>query len=160
MRGFKMKLAVGNLFSSHDDYIFVTTNSFVKKNGNLVMGRGAALELARLRPDVPSIFGGAVLHLCGNLGKYGVFWSLIRYDAVSPFYGAFQVKYNWYENADLELIRFSTEELNRHVQGVLEGSTISVNFPGIGNGNLKYEDVLPIIEILPDNVTFYIKEKI
>lgn len=153
-----MKVVKGNLFSSSDDYIFVTTNSHVKKNGCLVMGRGAALELSLLRPDISKVFGDGVLNICGHLGRYGVLWSLNRYDANSPFYGAFQVKYNWFENADIDLIKFSTEDLMSHIEGVLNGYTISINFPGIGNGKLKYEDVLPVISVLPDEVTFYIKE--
>lgn len=152
-----MNIKYGNIFSSQDDYVFVTTNSFVKKDGRLVMGRGAAFQLAELRPDIPKLFGEAVLSLCGHLGKYGIIWELQPYGAFSPTYGAFQVKYNWSDKADLDLIKFSTELLSNYLDGILKGYTVSLNCPGIGAGGLDYKDVYPIIKELPDSVTIYRK---
>ena len=35
---------------------------------------------------------------------------------------------------------------------------VDLNFPGIGNGKLLMEDVLPVIDCLGDNVNVWIKK--
>jgi hypothetical protein len=34
-------------------------------------------------------------------------------------------------------------------------ASVHLNYPGIGNGRLRREDVLPIIALLPDQVTIW-----
>lgn len=145
-----MQIKVGNLFDSKDDYTLVTANSFVKRDGSLVMGRGAARQLATLHPSFPRIAGQYILE-----GSYPLHHGLPVYGVILiGRYGLFQVKYHWTDDADLDLIKFSVDEL-----GVLLNSgeikTVSMNFPGIGNGRLTEEMVLPIISVLPDTVTVY-----
>lgn len=149
-----MKIVNGNVFSSRDDVILVTSNSYVKKNGELVMGKGAALELARKFPWIAKSFGDAVYNITGttNCGKYGVIWDLTTH----PTYGIFQTKYHYKNPSDIDLIRYSAEELLYHLEGVLKGNTVSINFPGVGCGGLTVQDVLPVVSILPDSVSLYI----
>lgn len=149
-----MKIIKGDLWDSKDDYILVTTNATIKKNGAVVMGRGAAKELSIIRPNLPFLFGSLITNIQDSNRRYGVGWELSN---SSPNYGIFQVKYDWWDNADLNLILFSTEKLIEHCNGVLQNYKISMNFPGIGNGRLSYDEVLPIISKLPDNVSLYIK---
>jgi hypothetical protein len=63
--------------------------------------------------------------------------------------GFFMVKQHWNDPAHIPTIMRSTAEL---IEIASQYVKIDLNFPGIGNGKLKREDVLPIIEQLPDNV--------
>lgn len=148
-----MREIIGDLWDSKDEIILVTTNSFVKKNGELVMGRGAAKEAKELFPDFSLDLGYEITNIYGK--KYGII--IIPYDRYDRLLGAFQVKYNWWEDADLDLIKFSTEILCKEMNENFNDLKCSLNFPGIGNGRLKYDDVLDIVKVLPDNVSLYRK---
>lgn len=130
------------MFNSGADIILVTTNSFVKNNGELVMGAGAAKEAKRLYPELPKQLGVTIPHL----GKYH-----LRF--LPNGLGAFQVKYDWQHPASIDLIAGSSYLL-RDFANMFVG-TIALNFPGIGNGKLDRDRVLPVIGILPDNVHVY-----
>ena len=62
------------------------------------------------------------------------------------------VKSHWKEPARLDIIEQSCKVLSYFLAKYPEISRVDLNFPGIGNGKLKREDVLPLIEQLPDNV--------
>ncbi len=154
-----MKIIKGNLWDSEDPYILVTTNSTVRKDGGLVMGRGAAKELITLEPHLQFVFGKEVkrcgldygiLIYCPPLGSF----SSSLYHKLGV--GAFQVKHHFRDKAELELIKYSTVALNRLIEGGVL-TKASMNFPGIGWGHLTYEEVLPIVSQLPDSVTLYMK---
>jgi len=150
-----MKIVKENLWNSKDNIILVTCNSYINSRGELVMGRGAALELKNKFPYLAGIFGNIVKDFCGHLGKYGV--KLYAMNSQRS-YGIFQVKYHFRADADLGLIKFSTFrlwELLNHEE--YYNKTVSMNFPGIGYGHLKYEDVLPILKYLDNRVTLYLK---
>lgn len=138
-----------NLWNSRDDIILVTTNAFVKRNGELVMGRGAARELKERVPEISKVFGSWINNHCADTKKYGIMFY--------KSYGAFQVKYNWWESANLSLINYSTNMLIEILNLSTIMKTVSMNFPGVGNGKLAYEDVYPIVNKLPDTVSLYIK---
>lgn len=142
------------MFKSIADVLMVTTNGFVKNNGCLVMGRGAAWCMSQKYPDTPSIFGNLIKKHVEDFGSkihtpYGV---LIAPGFRNPLLGAFQVKRHFKDKADLELIAYSTAVLTTWANGGWRGLTIALNFPGIGNGQLERGEVLPYIEELPDNV--------
>jgi hypothetical protein len=150
-----MKIKVGNLFDSTDKYLFITGNSYVTTKGDLVMGRGAALELATRLPILKSNFGYMIQTGCGHLGRYGLLVCpsyKVGDIGVSRWYGVFQVKRHFKSIAELDLIKYSTELLGRIQE------PISINFPGIGYGGLKVEEVFPIIQSLNDNITVYVKD--
>lgn len=115
--------------------ILITTNSYVRKDGHLVMGRGAASRLKDLEPGMPARFGNRI----GHLEFYG-----ILFDEFSN-YGILQVKRHFKDPAELELIKGSmtmlkvTAALNPHI-------TYRVNYPGIGFGQLTESEVRPRIE--------------
>jgi len=50
----------GNMLHMECDALCVTTNGFVKANGECVMGRGIALEIKKLFPEVPKKLGTLV----------------------------------------------------------------------------------------------------
>jgi hypothetical protein len=137
-----------DLDSPEDSTVYlITTNSIVKRNGAVVMGRGIAKTLRDTYPGIDKKLGEAITSI-GN--KYGVV--IVQFKNV-PI-GAFQVKYHYADDADLDLIQYSVHKLssiaNKHKDLIFK-----CNFPAIGNGHLKYEDVLPLVEQLPNNVLLY-----
>lgn len=60
-----MKEVRGNMLEMDCDALVITTNGFVKANGEAVMGRGIAKQIADLMPEIPKKLGG-MLHLFGN----------------------------------------------------------------------------------------------
>jgi hypothetical protein len=143
----------GDMWTAFDEaaLFLLTTNSTIKRNGALVMGRGIARQARDRFPGLDSALGKQIQSACSNQGRYGLL--------VSPRWpearlGAFQVKRHYSQPASLELIRHSTAMLctwcTEHPT-----ATVAVNFPGIGNGRLPREDVLPIIMQLPDRVSIW-----
>lgn len=73
-----MQIAAGNIwsqwFTQSVDAVCITTNGFVKSNGECVMGRGMAKEATRLIPDIAKKLGG-LINKYGNrtmiIGKTG-----------------------------------------------------------------------------------------
>ena len=125
-----MKLAFGNLWDMYDKgfAIAITTNGFVKNNGECVMGRGCALEAKTRFPNIASELG-ALIKANGNCVQ------LIQ-DRIYSF----PVKHNWWEKAELDLIARSCKELTDLSEG-----EVYIPRPGCGNGKLKWESVRPIL---------------
>jgi len=144
----------GNIWSIYDkaDLFLITTNSTLKKgNHALVMGRGIARQAKERFPGLEVALGRHIQALCGNQGVYGLLVSP-RWPAAKL--GAFQVKQHYSQAASLELIRRSTAALCAWC-AEHPIATVAVNFPGIGNGRLCREAVLPIIAQLPAQVTIW-----
>jgi hypothetical protein len=160
-----MKIIKGNLWDSTDQIILVTANSYINAKGELVMGRGAALELKNKFPKIAYSFGKMIKYYSKHLGEYRVLLvdPLASYaepnDIQGRYYGIFQVKYNFKAQADLDLIGRSVDKLNIISKSpFFSEHKISMNFPGIGFGGRTMEEVLPIISKLNDKVTLYIKD--
>lgn len=136
------------LWNTKASHILVTSNSYIRKDGALVMGRGAALEAATRFPNFPYIAGGRISEKWGgHLGFYGTLLS------VHKNIGLFQVKRHFKDPAELGIIEASVGSLL--VQ--MRNETYAINFPGIGYGQLEISRVLPVIQKLPDNVWIYHK---
>lgn len=137
----------GNLWTYPADIRVITTNGFVKNNGEAVMGRGCALEAAQRWPDLPRTLG-RLLRQHGN----HVF-------AVPPSVGilnlyTFPVKHRWMERADLALIERSAHELVEALHLDLPAPFSGVCViprPGCGNGQLLWRDVRPLLERVLDD---------
>ena len=144
---------LGNMWTAYTaaDLFLVSTNSTIRQDGALVMGQGIACQAKERFPGLDAALGRQIQALCGNQGIYGLLVSP-RWPAAKL--GAFQVKQHYSQPASLELIRRSTAALCawciKHPT-----TTVVVNFPGIGNGRLRREVVLPIIVQLPDQVTIW-----
>lgn len=138
-----MKEVKGNLWTYPADIRVITTNGTVKKDGTCVMGRGCAAEAKALHPSIPrvlgeglSTIGNHVQHLYGGeLGKIIL---------------SFPVKHQWFQTADLDLIRQSATELVVWANAT-NVKTIVLPRPGCGNGHLRWEDVKPILEEILDD---------
>ena len=135
-----MKVVAANLWNTNADIIAVTTNGNIK-DGKLIMGAGAAKAM---RDRYPGIDRWAATQITGK--RYG--W--ISNGTV----GMFQSKINYWEPSTVKLIEFSVKKLLAWLEQ-RPGITVALNFPGIGLGGLTEEEVLPLIEVLPDTVTIY-----
>jgi len=131
----------GNLFNEPGLKI-ITASSFLTGDSKLVMVKGPELELRILFPGIDKLFGEIIHETCGHLGIYGLL--------IDTAFGLFQVKCDFRQEADLELIRFSTFLLTVEAQKI--GGIIHLNYPGNGNGKLPEEAIKPLLNILPDNV--------
>lgn len=142
-----MKEVIGNIWDYHDqgNWIVITTNGFVRKDGACVMGRGVAKEAAIKFPDYP-------YHLGEFIKKFG------NHINLNPKYHifSFPVKHNWWAKADIKLIEQSCQEL-LDVSSAFKSPFYMVR-PGCGNGQLDWKDVKPILEKYLDD-RFVIVEK-
>ena len=116
--------------------ILATTNNVVKANGELVMGGGAALAVARMWPEAPKEFGVITQNLNPN---HYCYWG------VGDPYGAFQTKHHYYDPSSLKLIELSARKLQEIAEAYPE-FTFHLPFPGIGLGSLKEFEVRPVLE--------------
>jgi hypothetical protein len=130
------------------DHFIITTNPVVRNDGACVMGAGIAKQFAQRFPNGPFDLGQEIiLH---ERADY-----VLDYGAIGTYDGQlvqfFMVKDHWGNPAKLRIIRDSARRL-REVARHHRDQRYDLNFPGIGNGKLTKEEVLPMIEDLPDNV--------
>ena len=147
----------GNLWDEwgRASLVLFTSNSSVKRNGCLVMGRGSAQEAQRYVPDFAQAAGSwlQVTKRVGNI--YGLF--LYGTDASgTSVLGAFQTKHDWRTPSTVGIIASSV----RHLCALLvahpqQFPSVAMPFPGIGAGGLSRETVLPVLEPLPPQVRIY-----
>ncbi len=126
----------GDLWTYPADIRVITTNGFVKSNGVAVMGRGCAKEASIKYPGFPRALGTRIRQ-DGN--KVHIFY---EFDSIVTF----PVKHVWYQDADLDLILKSTQEIVA-LAGIYPHTTrFVIPRPGCGNGGRKWSDVKPILE--------------
>jgi hypothetical protein len=143
-----MILERGNMWDAFGKGVFmITTNPIIRKDGAVVMGRGIALEAKTRFPRLPYDFGEMLKMYPNNIGYIG------EYDHTRIYW--FMVKDHWANQASLDIIQNSVSTLD-HLFGYTD-ERVDLNFPGIGNGGLKREDVLPLLEKLPDNIHIWEK---
>lgn len=129
----------GNLWTYPADFRVITTNGFVKKNGECVMGRGCAMEAKNKYPGLAKRLGKLITEDGNHL-------YVLADDLIT-----FPVKHVWYEKADLELIETSMYGLWEFVRAK-PGKTFVMPRAGCGNGGLDWETVRPKLERLPNSV--------
>lgn len=125
----------------------LTTNPIRRKDGAVVMGRGIAKEAKERYPDLPYRFGKR-LDSKDAKGQRALTGEIDTFD--DQIVGFFMVKNHWADEAVPSIIEDSVNDLLSWAPHHLY--RIDLNFPGIGNGRLSRDIVLPIIEKLPDNV--------
>lgn len=130
----------GDLWEMEADARCITTNGTVKRNGRAVMGRGVALQAKTKHPNLERLMGNFLVQNGNILGCIPA-WLLFT----------FPVKHNWWEIADLELIRQSCLQLMWVLNESPELQRVLLPAPGCGNGGLFYQDVLPAIRPLLDD---------
>ena len=162
-----MKEITGDLFQQDCDAICITTNGFLKKNGEAVMGRGCALTACKLWPNMKKLVGHALHH---NGNKPTVVKQIKRYDIVTFPVKPASIVYNgsnivghqrkyfdvgdtvpgWAAKASLEIIEQSAHAL---VQLADEHGwdTVVIPRPGCGAGELGWPQVKPVLEPILDD---------
>lgn len=136
----------GNLFDintlRYATGICVTTNGAVKRNGELVMGKGVALQAKTCFPRLPIQFGEMV---AANGNRVYQVQEYIHGNVIYIF--SFPTKYHWRDKSDLNLIAKSAEELSglADLVGIRYGN-IYLSRPGCGNGGLPWNQVKPVIK--------------
>jgi|KBSMisStandDraft_5_1062788.scaffolds.fasta_scaffold451381_2 hypothetical protein len=144
-----MTLSTGvDLWDEAANWRCITTNGSLRQDKSAVMGRGCALEAKTKFPHLPTQLGK---HLIARGNVIGFF---PEYQIIT-----FPVKHNWHEPADLDLIEFSTRQLEAFAR-VHMAERILLPMPGCGNGRRRWEEVRPLLVDLPDNVVIIAKEKV
>ncbi len=108
-----MKVIKDNIWKYHKtdatSFIVITTNGFVKKNGECVMGRGIAQQARDKFPGFPKKLGSAIKEK-GNIVFHWYEEGLIT----------FPTKHVWMDDSDLELIKRSAYQLKFWYEGCVE----------------------------------------
>lgn len=145
----------GNIWDlANDDYdaLVITTNGFVKSNGDAVLGRGIAKEATERYFGIAKTLG-IFLRERGNYPHILVHSrpSIVSMP-VKPQWGP-NGEMGWKAKAEIPLIRDSAEVLV-NIADTEGWDRIIMPRPGCGNGKLTWEEVKPIIEpILDDRFT-------
>lgn len=124
----------GNLWTYPTEWRVITTNGFVKKDGNCVMGRGCAKEASDKYPELSYELGRQIKAFGNRV------FGFPRYNIITM-----PVKRAWWEPASLDLILQSTQDLVLTVDK-LKLDKIVMPRPGCGNGKLHWKDVRPILQ--------------
>jgi len=137
-----MKVIVDDLWRIYDEIvvqsfskaIVIPTNGTIRTDGACVMGAGLALDAKRRWPTLPFQLGEK-LKIGGNVPHSFPQLRIIT----------FPVKHNWWEKANLELIRQSAMYLatGSHASRY---ETIYLPKVGCGNGRLQWREVRSVLE--------------
>jgi len=127
-----MQIIEGNLWKFHTpaNWIAITTNGSIRKDGACVMGRGVALQAKKRYGTLPYELGNKIRDTGNNVYTFKDYGIL-----------TFPVKHKWFEKADLELIERSAKQLLYVVD-----RPIYLPMVGCGNGHLLWRDVRPVLE--------------
>lgn len=143
-----MILKKGNIFDDFDglDYVGITTNSILNKQGELVMGAGIAKTAKQHNKYLPMLFGGQIKAKKVEGGFYGIL--------VQGKYFAFQTKRHWKDKSNIQDVIRSINILKRGAEKYPD-KVFGLPFPAINNGGLSWGDVIKYLEDLPNNVIVY-----
>ena len=144
-----MKEISGNIWDFHErgEWIVITTNGDVNKQGLAVMGRGTALDAAARFPALKVELGKALKRGMGNVAYIWDQWRIIT----------FPVKHHWHEKADLRLIQESAKELQA-LCSKWDIEPVYMVQPGTGNGKLSWSEVKPVIAPILDDRFIVVKK--
>jgi len=172
--------AYGNIWDLAPDYdaVVITTNGYVKKNGEAVMGRGIAKEAKEIFPDLPLKLGKRITehgNFCFGFSVNSDFsdYPFVGYATVlegpigwkpqiyclpvKPQFGP-NGEMGWKAKAEIPLIQQSIKDLVKSINyyqsrilGYGRQAKVTMPRPGTGNGKLSWEQVKPVIEPLLDD---------
>jgi hypothetical protein len=175
-----MKEGVGDLWSymGHADIVCITTNGFIKTNGECVMGRGCAKQardrcrgetnIARNLGDKIKRHGNVPVHIFSEEGFEGSHfktevWSFpVKPDfiilenhnqAVKHMWNRLRIGDRvpgWAAKADLDIIKQSAVRLCKEADRQ-EWQKIIIPRPGCGAGELDWNEVQPLLQEILDN---------
>ena len=151
-----IKADIRNLYKQ-GKVVCVTTNGFIKKSGEAVMGRGNALAMAQLIPQLP-------INLANHIKRNGnvtgfIYKSIIAFpvkpikgtwddalDNVKPKFKVNDIIPGFWCKASPLIIRDSLYRLNQLLDFYDTLNEVYLPIPGCSNGGLKLEDIQHILE--------------
>jgi len=142
---------VGDIWDQKCDWLCITTNGVVKKNGRGVMGKGIALQ-ARQRFSNIDLILGKKIKARGNVVS-----SLVK-DG-DRIIIAFPTKNDWRDPSDIDLIIQSAEQLKKHFKNNESKPLVMLPRPGCGNGGLEWEEAKEKISPILDSDRFIIIDR-
>lgn len=166
-----MKLAKGNILEQDCEAICITTNGFVKNNGECVMGKGIAKQIKRYFPNIAKDLGyliktkGNKVHLIYPMTDDTP--AIISYpvkpinkvctshdDYVSHMhFNIGDIICGWACKADIAIIETSAYELIE-LANKQNYHNVILPYVGCGAGELDWNQVKPILsDILDDRFT-------
>lgn len=132
------------------DAVVITTNGFVKPNGEAVLGKGIALSAKEKWPDLPRRLGGYLVRFGNRPFRFRV--NNFSPDLVTlPTKPAFTKdgKPGWYTNSDLELILLGALDLVE-MADKFAWQKVLLPRPGVGAGGLDWGTVEPALASVLD----------
>jgi hypothetical protein len=140
----------GELFEQECDAICITTNGTVMKNGKNVMGGGCAYQASEMFKGLDDVVGDDIL-----LNGLRTFVIEVKEEFAMPWdIVILPVKYTVEQNADIELIVKSCQELIK-IADEKKWTKVIIPRPGCGLGGLNWDDVKRVLEPILDE-RFYI----
>lgn len=143
----KRERLIYKIVSNTKDIYMFTANSVVKGNGTLVMGAGNAKAVRDFYPDIDKLFGDKISHL------QEFYTCFCKYD--KQWIGALQTKIHYRKESPMYLVRASIDKLSR-IAKERPQLVFHLPCPAISNGGKSVENILPLLENLPDNVIIYL----
>lgn len=138
----RIQVLKANLWDLHNEgkTCAITTNGFVKANGECVMGRGVALQAKQRYPEFPRMLGEKLK--AGNIPYFFPEYNLY----------SFPTKHKWWQKSDLTFIRSSLCFMQCMMQHPDQNiKHIYLPKPGCDNGGLSWEtEVEPILRDVID----------
>lgn len=150
----------GDMFEKlepNNNLFVITTNSFIKKDGCLVMGRGAAKKLSDRFSGIAKFAGKYIAKFKKEYKHEDYLFFTLKYE--HRLLGFLQVKRFFKENSDLRLIRESIGHMNQFVETAPWIKEINMNYPGIGYGGLEKKAVKPLLKVLGKRFVVWQYEK-
>lgn len=153
-----MLRVTGNIWdalSAPNQVVLVTANGGLNSNNELVMGAGTAKQAKIRYPGFPRAVATHLAITQPKLpaGEPYVFHVLLGVPCYQNL-GLFQTKARHWEKSTLNMIGKSCLALaavakaNPHI-------VYNLPMPGVGCGKLNVADVLPLLEVLPNNVVVW-----
>lgn len=150
------KYKYGDMFKKlgkENSLFVVTTNSYTRNDGCLVMGRGAAKQLADKRVSFPIIAGVAIKEF-EKRHKHRQY-HFLTFKSYGEFVGILQVKIHFKEKSKLWLIEESIRIMDDFVNTCTWIEEVNMNYPGIGFGGLEKKKVKPLLKSLDERFNIW-----
>lgn len=141
---------VGNIWDFYDDkgnWIAIPTNGMVDKDGNAIMGKGLALDVAKRHPSFKTRLGSFLL-------KYGN----VPYIYTGKPIITFPTKNDWRDKSDYSLISKSAIIINYLVTVGHIRAPLYIPHVGCGCGGLEWKHVKVLLEEICSNSIIAVSE--
>ena len=138
------------VFKQGDMYAAIGTMMFsagsnLTPGGELVMDKSIKDKINRASPRFEKLFGQIIQDTCGDMGLYG----LIFHGQM----GIFQTGYKPRE-LNMNLFKFSMSKVSEKAKRNWF-EIYNLDLSSIGNGNGEIGFLMPVLEMLPDNVRIW-----